>query len=579
MRIDDVNALSSSQLPSSQLRVQFGFLSETGKRPRNEDYLGVCLGTPGQRARQGIVAALADGVAGAKGGRVAAELTIRSFIEGYYAQPETLGVQRAAAAAIEAVNRWIVAQGRSDPEMENASCTFAALVLAGRKAHVLHVGDSRVYRLSEGRLTRLTEDHTLRNPNLSHVLYRAIGIEEAVRLDHLALTLRPHDRFLICSDGVHGALDDGAIRDLLLRRSAPEEAARELVEAALGAGSADNSSAIVLDVVGLPAIAQEELEVTMASLPIQDPPPSSGDRVDGLTLGPLLSEGRYSRLFRLAEPVDGRAAVIKFPQPAVAADATYRMAFIREAWVAARVHSPWVGELIEPPVERPSCLYSLMPYYEGETLEQRLRRKPRLPLQEGVEIAIKLSRAVSALHRAGIIHRDIKPDNVILQRDGGLKLIDLGVVRLPQVEDFPVADIPGTPSFMAPELFRGEGGDELTDLYALGVTVYRAFSGAYPYGEVEPFSRPRFTKAAPLSRHRPDLPAWLDLLLARATAADPKDRFGDVIEFALELENGLARGRPVIVRRVPLYDRDPVRFWQILCLLLLLALIAALLGD
>ena len=162
---------------------------------------------------------------------------------------------------------------------------------------------------------------------------------------------------------------------------------------------------------------------------------------------------------------------------------------------------------------------------------------------------------------------------MILESGGGLRLIDLGVVRLPRVEDFPAADIPGTPSYMAPELFAGQPGDELSDVYALGVTVYRAFSDHYPYGEIEPFSHPRFGKPAPLSRYRPDLPGWLEAMLERAVAVERKERMADAIEFAMELENGLERGEPVSLRRVPLYDRNPVRFWQIVSVALGLTLL------
>lgn len=557
------------------LQIQFGFASETGKRSANEDYVGVGLGTPGQRTRQGVVAAVADGVGGAKGGRIAAELTVRTFIDGYYAQPESLGVQRAAARAIEAVNRWIHAQGRADDALESMASTFSGLVLLHRKAHVLHVGDSRVYRLSDDRLTRLTEDHTLDRPDLSHVLYRGIGIEDSVRLDCTVHPLCLHDRFLLCSDGVHGTLGDPAIRTLLMRRDAPDEAARRVVAAALDAGSADNVSAIVIDVVGLPAVEHAELESAAAALPLREPP-SAGEEVDGFRLTSLLSDGRYSRLFVAADTTSGRTVVLKFPQPDIAAETTFRLAFVREAWVAARVRSPWVGDVIELPPGRQTRLYTVMPFYEGETLEQRLRRKPLLTLTEGVDIAVKLSRAVAALHRAGIVHRDIKPDNVVLERNGGLKLIDLGVVRLPQLEEFPTADVPGTPSYMAPELFDGAAGDESSDLFALAVTLYRALAGGrYPYGEIEPFTRPRFGKPALLSRSRGDAPAWLDQTLARAMAASPADRFGDAIEFAQELENGLAHGRPVVVRKRSLYDRNPLLFWQcvsaaLLCLVLVL---------
>jgi serine/threonine protein kinase len=209
-----------------------------------------------------------------------------------------------------------------------------------------------------------------------------------------------------------------------------------------------------------------------------------------------------------------------------------------------------------------------MPLYNGETLETRLLRSPQVSLSEGLALAIKLARGVAALHRAGIVHRDIKPDNVILecetaQGQPGLKLVDLGVARVAGMDDFALEHAPGTPSYMAPELFSGAAGDELSDQFALAVTVYRLFSRAYPYGEIEPFSRPRFGKPTPLTSYRSDLPAWLDQVLARALAVSPRDRFGDVLELAFELEHGSARAMPARLRRQPLYERNPVLVWQI----------------
>ena len=160
---------------------------------------------------------------------------------------------------------------------------------------------------------------------------------------------------------------------------------------------------------------------------------------------------------------------------------------------------------------------------------------------------------------------------------GGLRLVDLGVARVPLLEDFPAEDIPGTASYMAPELFSGRAGDEFSDLYALGVTVYRLFTAAYPYGEIEPFSRPRFGKPVALSRYRPDLPAWLDAVIGKALNVDPTQRFGDVIEFAHELENGAMWAKPAVATQRSLYDRNPLVFWKILSASLVI-LVAVLLA-
>ena len=552
-----------------RLQVRVGFATETGRRAENQDYVGACVPTGGPLAQHGIVAAVADGVGGHKGGRVAAETMVRAFIEAFYAMPRTLGAPAAAGRAIESVNGWIFAQGRTDPALERMSTTFSALVLDRRNAHLVHIGDSRIYRLSEGRLEQLTIDHVAGRGDLKHVLSRAIGAEEFVRFDHSVVALNQRDRFLLCSDGVHGSLDDRRLRDLLARDAGSDDLSRSLVDAALAAGSSDNVTALVLDVLDVPAAEAEELQPQIASLPIL-PLPKQDETIDGFRLDAMLSDGRYSRLFRATDTRNDRAVVLKFPSPRVAEENTFRLAFLRETWVASRMRSPGVGEVIELSPDRQTRLYSVMPWYEGETLEKRLARSPAVSLVEGVAIATQLARAITALHRARIIHRDIKPDNVILLKDGGLRLIDLGVARVPELEEFPSQDNPGTPSYMAPELFDGAPGDEATDLYALGVTVYRMFTGRYPYGEVEPFQRPKFRRYMPLSQARPDLPAWLDEPVARALAVKPAERQGDVLEFAYDLESGANWTVPGAQRK-PLYQRNPLIFWQALCAMLAVA--------
>jgi serine/threonine protein kinase len=184
---------------------------------------------------------------------------------------------------------------------------------------------------------------------------------------------------------------------------------------------------------------------------------------------------------------------------------------------------------------------------------------------------------VAALHRADIIHRDIKPDNVILEPEGSLKLIDLGVVRVPGQEDSPPENIPGTPGYMAPEMFAGEPGNEATDLFALGVTIFRAVTGEFPYGNPAANGPPRRDRPKALSALRPDLPAWLQATIGRAIAFDPADRFGDVTEFAVEMEAGPAGVPLTIGRPLTLYERAPVRFWQGVAALLALALLLSLL--
>jgi serine/threonine protein phosphatase PrpC len=555
---------------NGQLALSAAFASRRGRREDNQDYAGIAQVSPQDLVCRGFAVAVADGMGGAKGGRVAAELCMHSFMEAYYSLAETLTIEQSLHRSLESANRWIHAMGKRDPNLAHMATTFSALILRGRRAHLVHVGDSRIYRLRGERLERLTTDHSLNGPELSHILYRAVGLESSLRTDYAVHTLEIHDRFLLCSDGLHGALKHAEIARILLARATPQSSADALVDAALERDGSDNITALVVDIIALPRADRQSLREIIESLPILELP-SAGDTVDDFHLEELLSSGRYSALFRAVDRRNGNPVAIKFPHPRVASERQYHDAFVREAWIGGRVKSPWVAEILEQTRERQTRLYSVMPYYHGVTLETRLKRNPRIGLEPGIDIALKLCKAVHALHRQQIVHRDIKPDNILLLGDGGLKLLDLGIARLPAWDEDQADPMPGTPSYMAPELFHGERGSVASDIFALGVTLYRLFSGgAYPYGEIEPFTTPRFGKPRPLTGRRPDLPVWLDAALARAIAVDPAERYADAIELAFELESGLCKGggKRLSARSLPLYQRNPVLFWQLLALLL-----------
>ncbi|HXD04253.1 MAG TPA: protein phosphatase 2C domain-containing protein, partial [Novosphingobium sp.] len=550
-----------------------GFASQTGPRAENQDFGGVHVGSALERMRHGILAAVADGVSGGKAGREAAELAVRALVEGFYAMPDTVGPARAMQAPLAAYNRWLHAQGRGET-MANSATTFTAMALRGRRAHLVHVGDSRAWRYSGGRLTCLTTDHVRPEPDLSHVLIRAIGIEPELRLDHAQLELAEHDRLVLTTDGVHGVLSPARIGAILAENASAEATAEQLVDAALAAGGRDNATAVVVDVVRLPAPDHDGILAGLADLPFVAPP-APGQWIDGFQVERVLSTGRHAVLLVATDGEDGARVVLKFPRDEVLSERALRLAFAREIMLGQRVASPFV--LAAHPVrpERQTALYGVLPYLTGESMAERMGRG--LPgLKGGIEAAIGLTRAAAALHRLEVVHRDIKPDNVMLLPDGGLKLIDLGVARLPRVEDFRPDEIPGTPGFMAPEQFAGNAGDALTDQFALGVTLYRWFTGKWPYGEQEAFQRPRFGRAVAPSQHRPEIPSWLDNAILTAIQPDPAARFGDVVELLRALEGGGAR-EVGPRRKLPLAARHPELFWQVTSAVLLAALIASLL--
>ena len=324
----------------SGVKATVGFASETGPRKANEDFGGAVFGWELPLPRRDVVAAVADGIGGAKGGRIAAETAVRGFLDGFCDLPETMEVRRAAATRHQFA-QWLdlFGQGKRDPELAGMGCTFTALVLRGRIAHILHVGDSRAYRLGGDRLTLLTTDH-VREGTSGRPFEHSVSCARS--RDGSAARLRPqpvalHDRFLLCSDGVHAVLTPEAIAEIMRARSASDDTARELVGLRSTLARLIIAPRWSLDVVELPtAEFATEVGTPFMQLPLI-PAPIVGEAVDGFLLKVLVSDGRYSRLFGAVDEIEGGEVVLKFPKPQVATVATYHAAFVREAWVGARV--------------------------------------------------------------------------------------------------------------------------------------------------------------------------------------------------------------------------------------------------
>ena len=553
----------------AQLEIAAGFATRAGTRSNNQDFCTIDIGTASQKAVQGIVGAIADGAGSAEGGRVASELAIRTFLDDYRSQRELNGVGPAAMKSLDAYNLWLNGQSRSDPALQGAATTFTAAVFLGRTATILHVGDSRAWRLRAGNLMLLTEDHTSPQAQGGSMLVRAIGLEPGLRLDIKTQRLEKQDRFLLTTKGVHAALSTDALLPLLDRRNAPQATADSIVNAAIEARGDDDATALVIDIVAVPAPDYNVIATAMEALPI-GPMPKVGDTIDGFHLIRVIAESKIARLFLGTH--EGRWAVLKFPNPDSVTEIE-RTRFMREVFLGQHVAHPNVGASLLLPEGRQSQLYVAMPYYKGGTLEDRLRRGP-MKLKEAISIAVKAARGLSALHRAGVTHRDIKPQNIMLLDDGEVKLIDFGIARLPRIEDADEPGTPGTLDYMAPELFRDDRGDALSDQYALGVTIYRMLAGVYPLGETPPGERPHFGPIPPLSAYRADIPPWLNDAILRTLSLYRDDRFADLDELIYELEHGNLSVFPR--RRGPLVERNPLLFWKLLCALLAILLILSL---
>ncbi|MFP5402016.1 MAG: protein kinase domain-containing protein [Gammaproteobacteria bacterium] len=552
------------------LQVSLGHASQQGPRPRNEDFVGAAAPEGEELAAKGVLLAVADGVGGHAHGREAAEQTVRSLLADYYATPQTWGVDKSIDTVLGAVNRWLLGQSAKSRDYAGMATTLTAVVLRGRRHHVAHVGDSRAYRWRDGALLRLTEDHTWAHPEFDNVLRRAIGLEARLLVDHDDGELAVGDCFVLVTDGVWATLGDAGIAAVMAGqadRSVGGEASRDagshgdtgfdaqaaadaLVLGAIRRGTADNATALVARIDALPPDNLRDRLADSRRLPLP-PRLKPGQVLDGLRIEELLHESRVTLLYRVTRLVDGATLVLKTLLPD--ADDEAASALVREEWLARRVPGRGFPRVCEH--TQRDHLYYLMSWHEGETLKAALGRGHRYAPHELVGIGRALLGRVAALHRLGIVHRDIKPDNVHIDRGGELRLLDLGVAAA-DAEDLAEINNPGTPSYMAPELVAGSPASESSDLYACGVTLYELLTRKYPYGEIEPFQRPHF--GAPVSpvRYRPDTPAWLEAVLLKACAREQKDRFETAEEFLLALERGASR--PLATRRhVPLVERNP----------------------
>lgn len=535
-----------------RLQTSIGHSSLIGPRLRNEDFVGFVTPEGIELDTKGVVAALADGVSGAAAGREAAEYTVRGLLSDYYATSDTWAVPKAIETVLVALNRWLISHAAARREMAGMATTLSALVLRGNRWYSAHVGDSRIYLLRDGALSCLTEDHVWDHPEMRHVLRRAVGLDAHLVVDHGEGELRQGDTFVLLCDGVWHTLGDERIRALLEQHVDAQECAADLTRSALQKGAQDNCSALVLHVEAVPEASLRDRLSGARNLPVP-PPLKPGREIDGLVIEEVLHESRVTLLYRVRDEATGDTLVLKTLRPDAADDDACN-ALVYEEWLARRATSRYFPQVIDYP--RREHLYYLMTWHAGETLKDMLVRGHRFTVVEATSIGVDLLRAVAALHRLGITHRDIKPDNIHLGRDGHLRLLDLGVAASDGV-DFQEINNPGTPSYMAPELFAGATASVSTDLYAAGVTLYELLTRKYPYGEIEPFQKPRFGDPVVPVRFRPDIPQWLEAVLLKGVARDAKDRFETAEEFLLALEQGV--NKPLRTpRKMPLAQRDPL---------------------
>ncbi len=542
------------------LKFSTGQSSLKGPRPRNEDYVGVVTPAREQLSVKGAIIAVADGVSGNAGGGEAAEMTIRTVTTDYYATPDTWEPLVALDKVLTAANRWLIAQANANRDMAGMATTLSLLLLRGQRYYAAHVGDTRIYLYRDGILQQLTTDHVWDRPDMRHVLKRAVGLDQHLSVDFIEGELRPDDVFIVMSDGIWGALDEKSIQKALTLYDDPALLCNYLTRTALEKGSQDNCSAVAIRVAELGEDTLSELIASGRNLKAPDKL-NVGDVLDDFEVVELLHESRASLLYKVRHVQTRQMFVLKTLQPLFAEDQDTCAALLNEEWLAKRVVSQYVPQVFPVSVERRSKLYFILSWHEGATLQERLDNGHHFTMAGVAKIGMDMMRGIGALHRLNIIHRDIKPANVHQASDQRLRILDLGIAISSGIGKIDAMQNPGTPSFMAPELFAGETANTSTDIYAAGVTLYHLLTRKYPYGEIEPFQHPKFGEPIPPSRYRPDTPYWLENIILKAVARNPESRFETAEEMLLALEYGELK--PILApARTPLVARARFVKWQ-----------------
>jgi serine/threonine protein phosphatase PrpC len=565
------------------VKISVGQYSDKGRKEVNQDFYGTLVPTEPLLTTKGIAIAIADGIGSSEVSQIASEFAVAGLLDDYYCTSEAWSVKKSVERVITATNSWLHAKTRQGPHRYDKDkgyvCTLSALVLKGTTAHVFHVGDTRIYREAGDSLEQLTEDHRVWISAGQSYLSRAVGFNPQIEIDYQALQVEAGDTFVLASDGVYEHVDAAFVLDAIRQgRGDLDRAARAIAREALRHGSADNLTVQIVAIEQVSGHGAGELQRQAAQLAL---PPLLEARADfeGYRIVRELHASSRSHIYLAADGATQSLVVIKTPSIDLQGDAAYLERFLMEEWVARRINSAHVLKPCEQTRKR-NHLYVAMEFIDGRTLSQWMADNPRPDIESVRGIVEQVARGLQAFHRLEMLHQDLRPDNIMIDKTGTVKIIDFGATRVAGVvESAPPAErgaILGTHQYTAPEYFLGEPAGPAADMFSLGVIAYQMLSGRLPYGaevaKTRTKSAQRGLRYDSVLQDDREIPAWVDDVLRKAVHVDPQQRYEALSEFVHDLRHPsqafLNRTRP------PLIERHPVRFWQAVSAVLAAAVLA-----
>ncbi len=405
------------------------------------------------------------------------------------------------------------------------------------------------------------------------MLSRAWGINSQLDVDYQNLQISTGDVFFLSTDGVYENVDEHFITDVIKKDSENlDGAAKKIVEEAFKQGSKDNLTVQIIKIESLPNQNIGDIYLKLSDLPL---PPLLQARLnfDGYTIIREIHSSSRSHVYLATDNETNEQVVIKTPSIDLQEDNAYLERFLMEEWIAKRISS---AHVLKPCMQSRThnYIYTVTEYIDGQTLTQWMLDNPKPDVESVREIVEQIAKGLRAFHRLEMLHQDLRPENIMIDKSGTVKIIDFGSTLVAGIAEIntPLQQfhIQGTAQYTAPEYFLGEMGTTRSDQFSLGVITYQMLSGRLPYGAQVAKTR---TKAAQrklnyrsvLDEER-EIPVWIDDAIKKAVHPDPYKRYDALSEFIYDLRHPsrefLNKTRP------PLIERNPVAFWQGVSLIL-----------
>lgn len=561
--------------------------SSAGVKDKNQDAFAAYQPTSDITQYKGIGACIADGVSFNQNAQHASTTSVIHFLTDYYSTPDSWKVKTAVSHVLSSLNAWLYHHGQqASAHHHGLVTTFSGMILKSNTLHVFHVGDSRIIRLRGKTLEPLTRDHTHHYNNGQDYLSRALGLDSNLDIDYSTSDIKAGDILIATTDGVHGFINNAEIRALLtpLQTNAAatltdiERIAQQFVDLALSNNSTDNVTCFILRVDNVPDKNHEEAHselITRAIPPLLTP----GQSIDHYLVERKIYSSPHSHLYKVVDQRHHKHYVLKAPSLNFADDVNYLERFVREQWVGSRFDHVNIMHILAPQPDG-HFLYHICEAIEGDNLRQWINDHPKATLHEVRLIIEPFIDALRVFKRAGMLHRNLKPENIMIKPSGEVKLIDFSNVSvggLPDIngpfkEDMPV----GSAHYTAPESIIDGISMMQSDQYSLAVIIYEMLTQTWPYrlknahrkgaNSIDQWEYQSF------KAHRPDLPRWLDLALEKACHPNYNHRYEAYSEFWHDLIKPNADLLHDFNRR-PLLQQQSSKVWQLISIMLIVVVL------